>query len=158
MAKKEEKGKEKSEEQKAYEEAYNALAQETPVREVELPKLPAATGGEQRTLGEALELSEDLTDLQYAMAKLFPSVIDANATMIGRIDPNVLLAMLHLMSVNEIMSCDPKKALDVNSIYMNNYVRLTIGLDGRGRIDTAELLGAAREEKRAERMLGAGGL
>jgi len=41
---------------------------------------------------------------------------------------------------------------------MNNYVRLTIGLDGRGRIDTAELLGAAREEKRAERMLGAGGL
>ena len=46
----------------------------------------------------------------------------------------------------------------MNEIYANNYVRLSIGLDGRGRIDTAELYGAAREEKKAEKMLGAGGV
>ena len=139
-----------------YEKAYNELAKEAPPREVETPEDPKSNA--HQTLGESIGLSEDLTDLQYAMAKLFPAEIDKNSTMIGRIDPNVLLSMLHLMSVNEIMKADPAKSLDVNSIYMNNYIRLTIGLDGRGRIDTAGLLGAAREERKAERMLGTGGL
>jgi len=152
----EEKEEKKSKEQEAYDQIYKELVQEAPTREVEMPKVPAVVEG--RTLGEALEMSEDLTDLQYAMAKLFPNVVEANSIMIGRIDPNMLLSMLHLISVNEIMRSDPTKPLDVNSTYMNNYVRLTIGVDGRGRIDTAELLGAAREEKKAERMLGTGGI
>jgi len=145
--------------EKVYREAYEKLAQEAPSREVTMPTpsgAPSHDGG--KTLGEALDLSEDLTDLQYAMSRLFPVVIDKNSTMIGRIDPAVLLSALHLMSVNEIMQQDPKQAIDVVSTYMNNYVRLTIGLDGRGRIDTAELLGAAREERKAERLLGAGGI
>jgi len=143
----------KQEREKTDEElAYEELAQSAPAREVEKPK-------EERTLGEAMELSEDLTDMQYAMAKLFPKEIDPNSVMIGRIDPGVFLAALHLVSVNEIMQQDPTKAIDVNRIYMDNYVRLSIGLDGRGRIDTAELLGAVREEKKAEQMLrGAGGI
>ena len=140
-----------------YEEVYKELAQEAPGREVEEPKAPAAGEG-QNTLGEAMETAEDLTDLQYAMSKLFPNVVGANSVMIGRIDPSTLLSILHLMSVNEIMQSDPKRSIDVTSIYMNNYVRLTIGVDGRGRIDTAELLGAAREERRADKMLGAGGI
>ena len=153
-----ENNKEKQDKDKGYTEAYSELVQEAPPRDVELPPARTAGGDGQHTLGEAMELSEDLTDLQYAVARLFPSAIDANSTMVGRVDPSVLLSALHLMSVNEIMRCDPKKSLDVTSIYMNNYIRLTIGLDGRGRIDVAELLGAAREEKRTERLLGAGGL
>jgi len=141
---------------KEYEEAYNKLVAESPARKVEVPEVPKAD--DKQTLGEAIGLSEDLTDLQYAMAKLFPVAVDNNATMIARIDPNVLLSMLHLMSVNEIMRSDPQKSIDVNQVYMNNYIRLTIGVDGRGRADTASLLGAAREEKKAERMLGAGGI
>lgn len=143
----------------AYEAAYAELSQEAPVREIASTTAVAVRGdGEQRSLAEAMESAEDLTDLQFAMSKLFPARIDKNSVMVGRIDPSVLLAALHLMSVNEIMQADPKQSIDVNGVYMNNYVRLTIGLDGKGRIDTAELLGAAREEKKAERMLGAGGL
>lgn len=140
-----------------YSQEYDELAQQAPAREVEMPAAKSNGEGGQ-TLGEAIGAAEDMTDLQYAMARLFPAVVDYNATMIGRIDPNILLSALHLMSVNEIMQADPEKAIDVNATYMRNYVRLSIGLDGRGRIDTAELLGAAREEKRTERLLGAGGI
>lgn len=131
--------------------AYDELTSRQPPREVELPKSPA-------TLGEAMELSEDLTDFQAAVKVLHPTKLDANSVMVGRIDPGVFLALIHLMSVNEIMRADPKEAIDVNSIYRDNYVRLSIGLDGKGIIDIAELLGAAREERKAREMLGMGRL
>lgn len=148
--------------QEAIEAEYERLTQQAPVRVVEDPmvKQAQAVSGapEPQTLGEAIAASEDLTDLQYAMAKLFPSNIDSNATMVARVDPNVFIPLLHLMSTNEIMRSDPSKPIDVNFVYMRNYTRLSIGLDGMGRIDTAELLGAAREERRAQSMLKGGGL
>jgi len=131
--------------------AYDELTSREPPREVELPKVPA-------TLGEAMEMSEDLTDFQAAVRILHPSKLEANSVMVGRIDPGIFLALIHLMSINEIMQADPVKLIDVNSIYRDNYVRLSIGLDGKGIIDIAELLGAGREEKRAREMLGMGRL
>ena len=140
---------------------YDRLAQEHPVRTVDMPSAPGAPGsdgGQPQTLGESIDRMEDLTDLQYAMAKLFPSTVEANSVMIARIDPNVYIPMLHIMSVNEIMQANPEDDINVDMIWMKNNILLSIGLDGMGRIDTAELLGAAREEKRAEKMLRAGGI
>ena len=144
-------------EQEAIREEYKKLVQEAPVREVQLPAA-TVSANEVQTIGEAIGAAEDLTDLQYAMAKLFPAALDFNTSMVARIDPHVFIPMLHLMSVDEIMRSDPKQTIDVNLIYMRNYYRLSIGLDGMGRIDTAELLGAAREEKKAMQMLRSGGI
>lgn len=140
---------------------YDRLAQEHPVRTVDMPGAPGtpdSDGRQAQTLGESIDRMEDLTDLQYAMAKLFPSTVEANSVMIARIDPNVYIPMLHIMSVNEIMQANPDEDINVDMIWMKNNILLSIGLDGMGRIDTAELLGAAREEKRAEKMLRAGGI
>ena len=140
-------------------EAYNKLATEAPPREVELPKQSSAETASKgsnghNTLSEGLGSSEDLTDMQAALAKMFPTTLDGNSVMVGRVDPGLMLSMLHLKSVDEIMKSDPTKPVDVDSIWLKNYVLLTIGLDGRGRIDIAEIAGAAREEKRAEKLLG----
>lgn len=142
--------------QEAYKQARNDLKQHAPLRQVEVPDEQKKKEGV--TLSEALSFGEDLTDLQYALKRLLPSVLDENSSMIGRIDPNTMLPVLHLMSVSEIMKADPKGNIDVNAIYLKNYIRLSIGLDGRGRIDVAQLLGAAREEKRMEKSFAAGGL
>lgn len=151
--------KEKPTEEELVAKAYNELAQELPTRELDKPKPAGETGdGEPRTLGEAMSSTEDMTDLQSAMAKEFPGAVDFNSVMIGRIDPNVFISMLHLMSNSEIMRADPTKPIDVDLVYMRNYVRLSIGLDGMGRIDIAELVGASRRQKEAERLLKGGGL
>ncbi len=137
---------------------YEDLVQEQPVRQVEVPSDKREEEKGSTTISEAMEMSTDLTDLQEALRRLFPEKLGPNSVMVGRIAPEVFLPMLHLVSVNEIMKSDPTQAIDVNKTYTNNYVGLSIGLDGKGRIDTAELLGAAREEKRAEKMLGVGGI
>lgn len=114
-----------------------AIQEET--REVEMPQ----------TLSEAIDSPLDMTDMQYALAKSFPTETSVHDVMIARVDPGVFLSLLHLRSVNDIMKSDPKASIDVNAIYTKNYIELSIGLDGRGRIDIAEFAGAARMEKRA---------
>ena len=144
-------------EQRAIAAAYDELAQETPPRSIEKPET-SGDGEKPKTLSEAISSAEDMTDMQYAMSRLFPGSVGFNEAMVGRIDPSVFISMLHLMSNDEIMRSDPTKPIDVNLIYMRNYIRLSIGLDGMGRIDTAELLGAARRQKEAEKLLKGGGL
>ena len=138
--------------------AYGDLVQTQPTRQVAAPDAKQEGDKSSVTISEAMETSTDLTDLQSALAKLFPEKMNENSVMIGRIAPEVFLPMLHLISVNEIMKNDPTKSIDVNKVYEHNYVRLSIGLDDKGRIDVAELLGAVREERKAEKMLGAGGI
>lgn len=143
----------------AAEAAYLRLLKEAPVRNVEMPTegQQGSNGGNDgntpQTLGDAISSVEDMTDLQFAMAKLFPSAIDGNSAMVARIDPQVYIPLLHIKSTNDIMMSDPMQPVNVDKIWMDNNVILSIGLDGRGRIDTAELIGAAREEKRAQNML-----
>ena len=141
-------------EEEAVEAAYMKLVQEENLRPVETPA-EGKTGSDNApgTLGDALSMAEDMTDLQYAMARMFPDKVTQNSAMVARIDPHVYIPTLHITSVNEIMMSDPFQPIDVDGIWMKNNVILSIGLDGRGRIDTAELVGAAREEKRAQNML-----
>lgn len=141
---------------------FDQQSAENKQREVDLPPVVVETeggesGGLPKTLGETIEDSSDMTDMQYSAHRLFPPKLGdsvSNANMIGRVDPNVYLARLHLNAENEIMMSDPEKDIDVNSIWNKHEVLLSIGLDGMGRIDLLELSGAAREEKRIDKQFG----
>lgn len=133
-------------------------------RPVELPTVEEDKGDDEEhpSLREAMSSSSDLTDMQFAAEKLFPAKLGVNrihnSLMVGRIDPNAFLAMLHLCSIDRIMtelSRNYKKTVNVNDIYMEQYTLLSVGLDGEGRIDQLELAGAAREEKRLQSTFGA---
>ena len=146
---------------------YESLAVEEPPKLVEIPtEKPVGEegtnsnsetgGGNKPTISQAMESGSDLTDMQASLARLFPkSSTEQNRIQVGRIDPQIFLAGIHLASVNEIMRKDPMQDIDVCGIYLNkNYVDYSIGLDGDGRVDIALIAGAAREEKRIRNALG----
>ncbi len=128
---------------------YLEVSQQAAVRDVVLP----TEGEKPKTLTESMDEATDLTDMQFAAAHLFPKNVIPNDVMVGRIAPDAFLALLHIMTTDDVMTADPRKPIDVNKSIVNNYIRLTIGLDGRGRIDYAELLGAAKEIKKEESLL-----
>ena len=131
---------------------YLEVSQQAAVREVELPK-EGGNGSGPKSLTESMDDATDLTDMQFAAARLFPKAIAIDDVMIGRIAPDAFLALLHIMVTDDVMTADPKKGFDTNKSIIKNYTKLTIGLDGRGRIDIAELLGSAKEIKREESLL-----
>jgi len=134
---------------------FEELAAAQPARDVKMPEVNSQEGN---TLAAAMAGTEDLTDMQAALRILMPKDYDENSVVIGRIDPGIFLAELHLMSVNEIMMSSYKKPVNVNGIYLKNYVRLSKGLDGMGIVDVLELYGAARDEKRLEGMMSKGAM
>jgi len=131
---------------------YLAIAGVAPVRTVEMP----VDAPKQKSLTESMDDATDLTDMQFAASHLFPKVVSTNDVMIGRIAPEAFLSLLQMMVTDEIMTFVPTKekpVFNTNKSITENYVRLTIGLEGRGRIDYAELIGAAREIKKEESLL-----
>lgn len=139
--------------QVAERDSYEAQAMVHPERQVELPD---DGEGRERTLTEGIEDMSDLTDQQAFMRQLFPSIGTRvqQAQMVGRVSPDVFLPLLRIQVTNDIMMSDPSEPVDVNAIIAKNYTLLSIGLDGKGRIDIAELSGAAREEKHLEAGMG----
>ena len=137
---------------------YEELAVMNPERELESFE-EDDDEGKHLSLGQALEASTDLTDMQFAYEKLFPPKLGTpveNALMIGDVSPEVFLPLLHGMTINGMMMSDPEKPLDFEMMKLKNYILLSIGLDRKGRIDAAELQGAARENRMAERSTGLG--
>lgn len=131
---------------------YLEVSQQAAVREVELPK-EGGNGSGPKSLTEAMDDATDLTDMQFAASKAFPKSYNRRDAMLARIAPDAFLALLHIMVTDKVMSSDPSKAISVNDEIFDAYYMLTIGLDGRGRIDLAELLGAAREIKKEESLI-----
>jgi hypothetical protein len=131
--------------------AYDEMAVDAPTREVELP--PDAPQGQ--SFSDRAAYSGDLTDMQAILLRLFPEQGSAggNLGMVGRIHPDVFLPWIEILSTNEVMQADPRKPIDVAAIRMKYYSVLSIGLDGKGRIDALELGGAARDTKIAEKKL-----
>lgn len=132
---------------------------ELPPRDVPLPSNSDVKIAAPSTLSDAMQGMSDLTDMQAAMMRLFPTKVKTadqiqDLTMFARIDPNVFLAQIQLNAENEIMMADPFSAIDVNLIYQKHYNVLSKGLDSLGIWDLLELAGAAREEKRATNQLG----
>lgn len=134
--------------------AFDELAIEAPERVVE----PLEEGEDKTTaksMAEKGEETPDLSDMQSAIAKLFPEGLGddiANKVMIARIAPDVFIPLLRLMVVEEIMKSDPKKPISVVSTMAKIYTLLSIGLDGKGRIDHIELAGASKETEELEKL------
>ncbi len=133
-------------------EAYDKLATDAPTREIELPPDVPGTG---QSFSDRAAYTGDLTDMQAILMRLFPEQGNAggNLGMVARIHPDVFLPLISIMATNEIMGQDPQKPIDVAQIYAKHYSVLSIGLDGKGRIDALELGGAARDTKMAEKKL-----
>ena len=132
---------------------YLEISQQAAVRSVDLPKEGEKRDGSPKSLSEAMDEATDLTDMQFAASRLFPKTYNRRDAMVARIAPDAFLALLHIMVTDQVMSSDPSKPINVNDEIFNAYYMLTTGLDGRGRIDFAELLGAAKEIKKEESLL-----
>jgi len=130
---------------------YDEMATDTPTRDVDLPlDAPSAQSFSDRSIAPG-----DLTDMQAILLRLYPELggnLGALA-MMGRIHPDVFLPWIEILATNEVMGLDPLKPIDVAGIRMKYYSLLSIGLDGKGRIDALELGGAARDTKIAEKKL-----
>ena len=153
---------------------YDKIKKQLPPREVELPavKLPekekapsdsgsgSGSGDPYKTISQVMESSVDLTDMQYALSILLPKEdkINYGSLMIADISPEVFLPGMHMSAMDEIMSTDPRKPIDVNKIYMKHYTIWSIGLDREGRMDVADIAGAARAEKKLQSSLGLRGM
>lgn len=141
----------------AQEEYYDEVATEAPPRDIDIPEDTKTAGT--KSLSDRFGDVSDLSDMQTYLMRLFPpnltnSTADIdNLIMVSRISPEVFLPMLHLMVEEEVMTSDPDKPISVNNIIMKCYSLLSIGDLGKGRIDIAELAGAAREEKKIENAL-----
>lgn len=136
---------------------------------------PVAQDGRPKSLSDIMDNGGDLSDLQSFAKMMFPALgngISGNSLMVARIPPDVFLPQLHLSSINDIMATPFVKSsetyeviengrkvtktvgtfipshVDIGEKWQTNLALLTIGLDGRGRIDLGLLAGASREEKR----------
>ena len=130
---------------------YLEVSQQAAARDIEMPK-EGGNGGP-KSLTEAMDEATDLTDMQFAAARMFPKSYNRRDAMVARIAPDAFLALLHIMVTDKIMSKDPSQEISVNDEIFDAYYMLTTGLDGKGRIDFAELLGAAKEIKKEESLI-----
>ncbi len=136
--------------------AFEELVAVSQVKDVKLPDDANSQNSGPKTLSESFDEATDQTDMQYAAGKLFPKKTKLRDVQIGRIFPDAFLPLIHLAVDNEIMTKDPTLDIDPNEAIVTSYIDFGIGLDGQGRIDLAELLGAAKEQKREENLLAKG--
>jgi hypothetical protein len=138
---------------------YEGMAVEEPERELELSEDELAGVS---SLSKRTELAPNLSDMQTAMIKLFPEDIWPKAkklydlVQVGRISPDVFMSLLRIMVKEAVRRSDPKKPLHIGEMVAMVYSVLSIGLDGKGRIDALELAGAAREEQELSKLGGGG--
>lgn len=143
-------GKKKDKNNPARTDIYSQLAEERPERTIE-----EIEEGRAKTLSEKAEEAPSLTDMQAALLRLFPEGLGgqvANSAMIARIAPDVFLDLLYLMTESDVFTSDPDKPIDVPLLALKNYTLLSIGLDGKGRIDQIELAGASKESDELEKL------
>jgi len=134
--------------------AFEDLAVQAPEREVEtLDDSDFEEEDEPKSLADKLDESPDLTDMQSAIARLFPADLGnaiINKVMVARIAPDVFIPLLKMLVNEEIVKSDPTKPISVATIVAKIYTLLSIGLDGKGRIDHIELAGASKETEELE--------
>jgi hypothetical protein len=130
--------------------AYDELAVEDEVRDVEIPENEENTGA--KSFSDKEDENDDITDMQAVMRKLFPKQPknEGNLAMVARVAPDVFMPLLGMMATDEIMMADDDAVINVSDVYLKNYALLSIGLDGKGRIDALELGGAAKDAKMKE--------
>ena len=143
------------------EEIYQAMALSAPSREVEVEEddSPSLSDAENRYRNES--------DIKYTIRRLFPNRENEvyNLAMIARISPDMFQS-IHRLLVNAAIKRIPYKiilnrngkrrmireAINVPEIASEIYFILTVGLEGKGRIDLIELAGSAREAEELDNL------
>lgn len=127
---------------------YADLVTEEPEREVGEDEYPSV-----RTATEEEEGAPQRSDLKEAMHRLLPRYATRrlNAVlqpaMVSRIFPDNYMDKHFLISAALIEECKPEDDVDVVGIISLVQDALSIGYEGRGRIDILEIAGVAHEEE-----------
>lgn len=135
--------------QQSEDEIYEELAEEEAPRDLIVPE--EGDDGH-KTLTERME-EQDMSDWHVAIARLFPEFEAedikelSSAVVVARIAPDVFLDMLRLTVISIIRRKDPKKPIYPMRVINMVYSLMSIGLDGKGRIDLLELAGAMKESE-----------
>lgn len=130
---------------------YNKMAKLKPEREVQLDEVD----NDKESLAEREDAYSDMSDMQTALSKLFPASLGdyiSNKVMVGRISPDGFMDLLYLMTETDVFNTPEKENIDVSQMVLKNYILLSVGLDGKGRIDQIELAGAAKADEEMEKM------
>lgn len=145
-------------------ENYDELAADADMKPEgdDLPVLP-------RSLSEIEGSQETLTDMQAIVKKAFPEVPDeAKATetvahktsqsvyhkktlqnlQVARVYPEAFMSMIRLDVKRAYRFADKKKPFDVVAHVENAYTHISMGLEGRARLELAEFGGASREAQK----------
>ena len=148
-----------AEENEMIEEAPGSVFLDEPEREI---------GGDfeaGKSLAEAEEDTQQKTDLQSAMKYLLPKYKSQRmnellqSAMVSRIFPDNLLDKNYLLVMAMIEECADDDDIDIVGIISTVQDALSIGYEGRGRIDILEIAGVAHEEEmeKLSKELGLGG-
>jgi hypothetical protein len=124
--------------------AFDDASTQDVARDVNQPNAPS--------MSEGMNLAADLSDIQKAMQALFPVDRKPSNIQVSRIQPDMFLTLLNMFTLEEIMSKEPNEKINVIDTLKYNFIDLSIAVDGEGRIDYAELAGAARAEKNRREM------
>ena len=134
---------------------YEDMVTEEEARDVEMPEIEA-NDGHVPTLTEQIQQGSDLSETKVAMQHLFPANLGNNITnkiMVGRIAPEQYMPMQMVIVTDKFMAADPSGNFSVADAVLEANILLGIGLDGKGRVDEIELVGAqnARDDMEADR-------
>lgn len=129
---------------------YEDLVTEEPEREVDLEEYEPP-----KTLAEAEEETEHKTDLQAAMKALLPTYKDKRlnellkSAQVSRIFPDNFLDKNYLLVMSLIEESEVNEDADVDIIGIISTVQdgLSIGYEGKSRIEILEIAGVAHEEE-----------
>ena len=141
---------ENKEENKAERDIYDGMVKELPAREIDV-----GDDEDVRSMEEREDEAPNLSDLQTTIRKLFPALgnhID-QAIMVARVAPDMFIPLMRILVNASIKRMDRYQPLNVAETASLYYVLTSIGLDGKGRIDTIELAGSAKEADDLESLM-----
>jgi hypothetical protein len=114
-----------------------------------------ADSGDHKSRAESDEDSANLSDVKYTFNKLFPrfsvSALDkvAKTAAVARIATDVFLDQMYLTVTDTVQMWDESidGELDVQEVINLCYWLLSIGIDGKGRVDIIQVSANAIESK-----------
>jgi hypothetical protein len=127
---------------------YQDLVTEEPLRNTDIDGVKTP-----KSLGEEEEDTVSRSDLKEAMHKLLPRFRDKRiddllqSAMVSRIFPDNYIDKHFLITASLIEEQEPDDDIDVLGIISMVQDGLSIGYEGRGRIDILEIAGVAHEEE-----------
>jgi hypothetical protein len=145
---------EENEQDKEAEALFDGSITENGVREVEIDD---ETPHKSRLESEAE--ASDISDLKATLNKLFPKIpykiisditqFALQSAMIARIAPDVFLDQMYLTVTDIVEEWDEQDdvVIDVQQIINLVYFLLSIGIDGKGRVDIIQVSANASETK-----------